>query len=103
MRIEVSSYARIDLRKIWLYVADDNPNAATRLLRQLETRFEMFSRQPLIGESGFDLGERMRHHSFGNDVIYYRPTEDAIRILRVLYGARDITQIQFPDSESENT
>ena len=103
MRIEVSPHARIDLRKIWLYIADDNPNAATRLLRHLETRFEMFSRQPLIGEPCFDLGEGMRHHSFGNYVIYYRPTEDAIRILRVQHGARDITQIQFPDSESENS
>ena len=103
MRLEIAAPARIDLRKIWQYVAEDNPKAATRLLRRIEARFKMFSRQPLIGEPCFDLGDGIRRHSFGNYVIYYRPTDDAVHILHVLHGARDIQQIQFPDSESERT
>lgn len=103
MRIEISAPARIDLRQIWLYVAEDNSKAATRLLGRIEARFKMCSRQPLIGEPCFDLGDGMRRHSFGNYVVYYRPTDDAVHILRVLHGARDIQQIQFPESESERS
>ena len=99
MRIEISPYARIDLRSIWLHIAEHNSTAASRLLRQIETRFEMFSRQPFIGEPCFHLGDDMRCHSVRNYVVYYRPTAEAIRILRVLHGARDITHIPFPDSE----
>lgn len=36
----------------------------------------------------------------GNYVIYYRPTQDALEIVRVLHGARDVEAIFRPGPEN---
>jgi toxin ParE1/3/4 len=50
----------------------------------------MLSRHPLLGRSRTDLHPGLRSFPFGRYVIFYRPLDDGIEVVRVLHGARDI-------------
>jgi toxin ParE1/3/4 len=45
---------------------------------------------PGIGRQREDLAPRLRGFPFGNYVIFYRPMENGVEIVRVLHGARDL-------------
>jgi plasmid stabilization system protein ParE len=42
----VSDAARSDLDEIWLYIAQDNPDAADKLMRGLVSRFPLLASMP---------------------------------------------------------
>ncbi len=94
----VAPIAEADLDLIWEYIAADDPAAATRLVGEIVARFNMLARQPLIGTARDDLRRGLRDFSHGRYVIYYRPLvgdDIAVEIVRVLHGARDVSQ-SFP-------
>lgn len=83
---------------IWTYIADDNPNAADKILARFERTFQMLARQPLIGEARDDLGREIRFVVERPYGIYYRPLSPGnppVEILRVLHGARDVRPDMF--------
>lgn len=85
----VSDVARRDLDEIWLFIAQDNQDAADQFIRTLVSRFPMLASQPEMGRQRKELPGNLRSHSFGNYIIFYRRMEDGIQIARVLNGARD--------------
>jgi toxin ParE1/3/4 len=95
-----SSRAESDLDEIWDYIARDNPDAASKLLRTLGTKFEMLSKNPLIGQDRSELAPQMRSFSVGNYVIFYCPSSNGIEVVRVLHGARDMDGIFFGRSKT---
>lgn len=84
-----SSKAAQDLDDIWDYVTQDNPTAAENLLRQLDAKFQMLSRNPQMGQDRSDLAPCLRCFSFGNYVVFFRAVPDGIELVRILHGARD--------------
>jgi toxin ParE1/3/4 len=86
----VSEEARKDLDEIWLYIAQDNPDAADRFVSALVSRFPMLATQAEAGRSRKELSENLRSHAVGNYVIFYRQIINGIEIHRVLHGARDL-------------
>ena len=82
--------AKLDLVEIWSYIAEDNPEAADKLIRNVESRCSRLARSPLLGTSREQLSPRLRSFPHGNYVIFYRPEEFGIIVVRVLHGARDI-------------
>ena len=46
------------------------------------------ARFPLLGASREHLMRELRVFPVGNYVIYYRPIDDGIQVLRILHGAR---------------
>jgi toxin ParE1/3/4 len=84
-----------DLEEISDYIAERNQAAALRFLNAVEESFRLLERLPLAGRAcrfrSPDLvGVRKRVvHGFRRYVIYYRPAEDGVEILRVLHGSRD--------------
>lgn len=88
-----SSQARTDLIEIGLYVARDNPAAASRLVDTIESKYEMLARAPGIGESRPELLPTLRSFTVRNYVIYYREISDGIEVVRVLHGARDAVAV----------
>ena len=84
-----SSTAEKDLDDIWDYISQDNPTAAANLLRLLDSKFQMLSENPLMGQNRADLAPTLRSFSSRNYVIFFRPISDGIEIVRVLHGARD--------------
>jgi toxin ParE1/3/4 len=48
---------------------------------------------PEIGESRPQLGAHVRKWTVGNYVVFYRVEADAIVIIRILHGARDLGRL----------
>ncbi len=82
--------ARLDLEEIWLYIARDNPEAADRLNRNIIQKFPFLAANPEVGRNRPELAPRLRSFPVNNYIIFFRPMENGIEIVRVLHGARDI-------------
>jgi len=89
----LTSQAQFDLDEIWLFIAEDNPEAADRFHDLLLSKFMTLAGQPLIGRSRDELRPNVRGFPVGNYVIFYRDTPEHIEMIRVLHGARDIENI----------
>lgn len=88
-QFRVSDVARLDLDEIWLYIAQDNFDAADKFIYAIVSRFPKLAAMPLIGRQREELSPRLRSFSVSRYVIFYRPIENGIEIVRVLHGARD--------------
>lgn len=44
---------------------------------------------PHLGRQREELSPRLRSFPVANDVIFYRPLDNGVKIARVLHGARD--------------
>jgi toxin ParE1/3/4 len=86
-----TSRAEEDLIDIWLYVAQENPAAADRLLDRIDARLQQLSLMPLSGPPRDDLLSGERHLVIGNFLAFYRVEETGVVIMRVMHGRRDIT------------
>jgi toxin ParE1/3/4 len=85
-----TSEAIADLDGIWDYIARDSPAAADRMLDELTERFALLLKSPEIGEPQPKLADgSYRRVTCRSYVIYYRPLDDGIVLVRVLHGARD--------------
>jgi toxin ParE1/3/4 len=82
-----------NLDGIWDYIARDSAEAADRVLDELNEQFELLGRFPEIGELQSLLADgtyrRFVHRKY---VIYYRPIDNGIVIVRVFHGAQDHEQ-----------
>jgi toxin ParE1/3/4 len=85
-----SAAAEQDYRDIWRYIADDNPDAADRLLLRIDAKIELYARNPGMGRLRDDLGPGLRSFSVGNYLAFYRIAPDGIELVRVLHGARNL-------------
>jgi toxin ParE1/3/4 len=86
----VSDEARADLDEIWLYIAQDDPDTADKFIRAIVSRFPKFATMPYLGRSREELSPRLRSFPIRRYVIFYRPTEKGVEIVRVLDGTRDL-------------
>jgi toxin ParE1/3/4 len=85
----VADAARADLEQIWLFIAQDDPAVADRFVRRIVARFPVLASMPLMGRQREDLAARLRSLPVSSYIIFYRPIEEGIEIVRVLHGARD--------------
>lgn len=70
-----------------------NPEAAAKVLRQIDGKCSSYSRQPHMGSNRPDLGENVRCFTVGSYVVVYRPIVDGIQVLTVAHGSRDVATI----------
>jgi len=84
-----ANQAEIDLVEIWLYVADDNMEAADKLLETIDEKCQLLAERKLLGRERPDLDPNLRSFPVGNYIIYYKLEPDGIIIARVLHGSRD--------------
>jgi len=94
-RIVQAPAAEADAVEIWVYIAQDNPDAADRLLGRFDKLFRLLASQPQLGKSVEDLAPNLRFVPLGNYLIFYRPRTDGVEIVRILHAARDITDEFF--------
>lgn len=95
-RYRISPAARTDLQQIRDYISRDDPDAAARVLDQIADRFQMLTRQPLIGSPRDDLIRGLRDFTVGSYVIFYRPPQSpqaVLEIVRILHSARDVHRL----------
>jgi toxin ParE1/3/4 len=86
----VSACAVADLDEIWSYIARDSPDAAEKFTEALISRFSRLAAMPGIGRTREELSHGLRSFSVGRYIIFYRPGESGVEIVRVLHGARDL-------------
>jgi toxin ParE1/3/4 len=77
------------LDEIWLYIAQDNLEAADKFIHAIVSRFPKLAAMSLTGRQREELSPRLRSFPLARHVIFYRPMENGIEIVRVLHGARD--------------
>ena len=88
-RIIRSQESLDDVVGIGMYIGQDNPAAAKRMVRKIEERIQLLSDFPRSGTKRPDLADNLRCVAEGNYVIFFRPLDDGIEVVRVIHGARD--------------
>lgn len=95
-RVLLTRSAQTDLLEAWLFIAEENPQAADRLLDKLDKEAHGLAFQPLMGRGRPELGTGVRSWPTSTPyVLFYLPEDDGITVLRVLHHARDVQQIEM--------
>lgn len=89
-RVRFLPEARADLHQIWDYIAEDDVEAATRLVDLVEEKCTLLAGSPDIGRVRDELAPGLRSFPVGKHAIFYRRAKGGIEIVRVLSGWRDI-------------
>jgi toxin ParE1/3/4 len=87
--------AEDDLVDIWLYVAQDNPDAADRVLEDLDRRWAQLADNPHIGRARPDIAPDVRYFPVGKYLILDRLLPDGIDVVRVVHGARRLDSLMI--------
>jgi toxin ParE1/3/4 len=85
--------AEADLDALWDYIAADNVKAADRMVDAVLESSRIHVRFPEMGRRRDELRPGLRSFVVSPYVVFYRPVENTIEVLRVLHGARDIKSI----------
>jgi toxin ParE1/3/4 len=85
-----------ELWVIWNFIAQDNPDAATRVVEAAHETFKTLAASPGLGRPHQFRNPRLkgirswRVSGFDNFLIFYRSIPEGIQVLHVYHGARDI-------------
>ncbi|MDQ7831237.1 MAG: type II toxin-antitoxin system RelE/ParE family toxin [Desulfovibrionaceae bacterium] len=82
--------AEEDLIGIWLYIADEDQQAATRVLQSIEDAFRLLAGNARLGPAREDIAPGLRYFVVGSYLVLYREIPDGVEVVRVLHGARDL-------------
>ena len=88
-----------ELWDIWKFIAQDNPEAATRVVESAYETFATLAGNPALGRLRKFRNPRLkgirswRVAGFDNYLIVYRSVPDGIQVLHVYHGARDIESL----------
>ena len=87
-----SRQAEIDLEEIGDFIAADNPHRAVTFVREIRNHCLRISQSPLAYVALPNVGEGIRACPHGRYVIFFRPAEAHILIVRILAGARNVPE-----------
>lgn len=95
-RVTLAQSAQTDLLEAWLFFAEDNQQAADRMLDAIEKEANTLLLQPLMGRARPELADGVRSWpSSTRYILFYLADDDGITVLRVLHHARDVRQLTF--------
>jgi antitoxin ParD1/3/4/toxin ParE1/3/4 len=90
---EFSPEAKGDLQEIWVYIAQDNPDAADKLEADIYDACDRLAKNPRLGHKRRDLTDgpvlflSVRQYY----MVIYLPESKPLKIVRILHGARDVS------------
>lgn len=84
-----------DALDIWLYVAQDNPSAADRLVDRLYKRCEILRAHPNAGPLRPDIAMDCRQLVETPMLVLYRVVGDEVQLVRALYQGRNLNPDLF--------
>lgn len=87
--------AERDLIDILVNIGRHNPMAADRFADEVERACQRLAQFPGMGAESDEAPAGVRAFAVGSYVLYYRPRDNGIELLRVLYGRRRITPRMF--------
>jgi toxin ParE1/3/4 len=100
MSVGFSPRSRQDLLEIGDYIARDSRLNARRFVAQLIEQCRRIGQSPLGYVARDDLAPGLRMAALGRYVIFFSVTDEAVRIERVLHGARNLPNVFGETSES---
>lgn len=89
-RWEFTPQAKTDLLELAHYIANDSLDAADRFLELIDDKCKMLAEHPQLGPERESLVPSLRSFAVGDYLIFYRPTDSGIEVIRVLSGYRDL-------------
>ena len=95
-RVHFTQSAQTDLLEAWLFIAEENPAAADRVLDAIEYEANGLLHQPLMGKARPELAEGLRSWPTATPyILFYLVGEPGITIVQVLHHARDVQRLAF--------
>jgi len=88
-----SEAAERDLEAILDYLDRHSPRAAERLVSQLDEKCRLLGQFPGMGRARDELAAGLRSLVVEQYIVFYRLTSDAVQVVRILHGRRDIESI----------
>ena len=99
MRLAFTPLAEQDLEAIADYISADNPMRALSFVRELRAQCQRLT----INPSGYrllsELGDGIRSCAHGHYIIFFEFDSDAVLIVRILHGARDLPTVFSEDKQ----
>ena len=93
-RFILTPRANQDVNDIWDYIANDNIEAADRVLEALERAMLKLAKNPGMGHWREDLTDkRYRFLLVYSYLVVYRHETKPLQIIRVLHASRDVQSI----------
>lgn len=89
-RVDRTEQASADLEEILDDLDDYSPDAADRFAKSFAEKTEALARMPEMGRLRERLAPGLRSFNVANYLIFYRPTDDGIQIIRIAHGSRDL-------------
>jgi toxin ParE1/3/4 len=94
-----TSQAERDYDDIIDYLDTHSPPAANRFATGVATKCRLLSKFPRLGRARDELHPGIRSVLVGMYLIFYRVTDAAVEIVRILHGARDLRAIDWEPDE----
>lgn len=98
--IRINPAAISDVQEIVVYIAEDNPGAATKMGNSIYSSIEKLADFPEIGgslSSKINIKTDYRFLMCGVYLIFYKVEGEFVSVYRVLNGVRDYLSILFAD------
>ena len=92
-RVVLTDSAKQDLLDVWLYIAADNPDAADRLLDEIDETLRLLAGAPGLGRARDDIAPGLRYFPIGSYLILYEALPDGIMVVRLVHGARHLSRL----------
>jgi toxin ParE1/3/4 len=92
-RVERTEQAERDLEEIFDYLDDRSPAAAVRFAKTFKQTTESLARMSEMGRSREELASGLRSITVGKYILFYRPSDDGILVIRVAHGSRDLPSL----------
>ncbi len=94
-RAEWTQIALDELEAIGDYIGyrDNRQDTAARIVQDLLDKADLYATQPSMGTDAQDLGETFRKFVHMRWLVFYRPMDYGIEVLRVIDGSRDYDEL----------
>ena len=90
----VTKEALLDIDDIWLYIAQDNPDAADSVVMRIHEAIVKLAEQPGVGHKHEHiLADELRVWNVYDYLIIYRPNTSPLEVVRVVHGGRDMHRL----------
>lgn len=87
----LSRYTQYDIEEIYRFTKKEfGKEQAIQYLEGLRDSFDLLANNPNIGRSRDEFKKGLLSLPFQSHIIFYRIFKNHIRIVRVLYGGRDL-------------
>lgn len=72
------------------YIENDRPGRGMTFAEEIEAACKLWSGMPLAGRVRDEISEGLRSFPVGQYIVFYRPIDNGISIIRILHGMRDL-------------